>query len=130
VCGIPLAEDPAGPRRTPALDDSAATWEHRELTVPLNLTVPAGETPAMMLLMIRRQAEDILAEHLEHAGHDGWQPAEPTDIAALWLAGRVALQEGPRRVLGLLAPNSWTFESVTIYVRRPDPTTDPAHPRP
>jgi hypothetical protein len=101
-----------------AAEGDPSRWQHRELTVPLELTVPADETPAMLLLMIRREAEEKIEAHLQHAGHDGWRPAEPTELGALWLAGRVKVQAGPRRAFGVLSPNTWRFESVTIYVRR------------
>src|SRR5688500_241474 len=68
-------------------------WEYRDLTIPLSGR--EWNTGKKDLTDQNERFQQLLAEHLQRALREGWEPDEPTDYAWLFRNGRVDVRSSP-----------------------------------
>jgi hypothetical protein len=82
-------------------------WDYRDLTIPLGLKERDRDLDS--------RYHQVVLDHLQRAGHEGWQADEPIDLRSALTAGRIK-QHKTR--FGWRAWGQTTYESVTIRLKR------------
>ena len=85
-----------------------ARWEHKRLDIPLGLDGRDRDFQARYY--------QIVLDHLQLAGRDGWEPDGPIDFRSVLNAGRV---KEHRTRMGWMSWGKTTYVSVTIRLKRP-----------
>jgi hypothetical protein len=87
-------------------------WEHRQLVVPLRISVRHWRHPDYVGAAAKR-AQPIIDASLRDAVSEGWHADEPTDFASLFSRSRVRTRDT------LL---HWRVTSATMRLLRPIPS--------